>query len=94
MSKSSTAREFRKVDVDKFDEDRFQDDQAEEDQTSGPNENEVNQLLMSYPFHYKQHGRAVGLRQKSLSLSFAGSLYAKFPKAVVEYIVCSPCKTA
>ncbi len=49
MSKSSTAREFRKVDVDKFDEDRFQDDQAEEEQDSGPSEGEIQQLLMSYP---------------------------------------------
>merc|ERR1712189_151947 len=47
MSKSSNAREFRKVDVDKFDEDRFQDDQAEEEQDSGPTENEIQQLLMS-----------------------------------------------
>ena len=49
MSKSATAREFRKVDVDKFDEDVFQDDQAEEEQDLGPSESEIQQLLMSYP---------------------------------------------
>ena len=49
MSKSSTAREFRKVDVDKFDEDIFQDDQAEEEQDQGPSEGDIQQLLMSYP---------------------------------------------
>ena len=49
MSKSSVAREFRKVDVDKFDEDLFQDDQAEEEQDLGPNEGEIQQLLMTYP---------------------------------------------
>ena len=49
MAKSSTAREFRKVDVDKFDEDQFQDDQNEEEQYLGPSEGEIQQLLMSYP---------------------------------------------
>ncbi|XP_065067677.1 actin-related protein 2/3 complex subunit 5-C-like [Rhopilema esculentum] len=47
MSKSSSAREFRKVDVDKFDEDVFQDDQAEEVQDQGPSEGDIQQLLMS-----------------------------------------------
>ena len=49
MSKAANAREFRKVDVDKFDEDRFQDDQAEEEQDTGPSEADIQQLLMSYP---------------------------------------------
>lgn len=49
MSKSSTTREFRKVDVDKFDEDLFQDDQAEEEQDLGPSEGDIQQLLMTYP---------------------------------------------
>ena len=49
MAKASTARAFRKVDVDKFDEDLFQDDQNEEEQELGPNEGEIEQLLMSYP---------------------------------------------
>merc|ERR1712141_640466 len=41
------AREFRKVDVDKFDEDQFQDDQNEEEQYLGPSEGEIQELLMS-----------------------------------------------
>ena len=49
MAKASTGREFRKVDVDKYDEDSFQDDQNEEEQDLGPNEGEIQQLLMTYP---------------------------------------------
>jgi len=47
MAKAASAREFRKVDVDKFDEDLFQDDQNEEEQDLGPSEGEIEQLLMS-----------------------------------------------
>lgn len=56
MSKSSQAREFRKVNVDMFDEDVYQDDQTEEEQDSGPSEADIQQLLMS-----KNHNEALKL---------------------------------
>lgn len=45
MSKSTTSRGFRKVDVDQYDEDNFE-DEVDETQESGPDEQEVSGYLM------------------------------------------------
>ena len=45
MSKSSTSRGFRKVDVDQYDEDNFK-DELDETHESGPDEQEVTGYLM------------------------------------------------
>ena len=49
MAKASLSTQFRKVDVDELDENQFQDDQAEDSAESGPNEGEVNNLILQYP---------------------------------------------
>lgn len=49
MSKSSQSSKFRKVDIDELDENKFQDDGDEDSGQSGPDEGEVNNLLMQYP---------------------------------------------
>jgi hypothetical protein len=54
MAKASLSTQFRKVDVDELDENQFQDDQAEDATESGPNESEVNNLILQYPL-YKQN---------------------------------------
>ena len=46
MAKASLSTQFRKVDVDELDENQFQDDQAEDSAESGPNEGEVNNLIL------------------------------------------------
>ncbi|KAJ7378099.1 Actin- protein 2/3 complex subunit 5 [Desmophyllum pertusum] len=46
MSKSSQSSKFRKVDIDELDENKFQDDGDEDSGQSGPDEGEVNNLLM------------------------------------------------
>lgn len=50
MAKASLSTQFRKVDVDELDENQFQDDQGEDAAESGPNESEVNNLILQYPF--------------------------------------------
>ncbi|XP_039270342.1 actin-related protein 2/3 complex subunit 5-A-like [Styela clava] len=45
MSKSSTSRGFRKVDVDQYDEDNFK-DEVDDVQDTGPNEQEVSNFLL------------------------------------------------
>lgn len=50
MSKSSQSTKFRGVDVDELDENTFQDDGDEDSGQSGPDEGEVKNLLMQYPF--------------------------------------------
>lgn len=50
MAKASLSTQFRKVDVDELDENKFQDEQGEESAESGPNESEVNNLILQYPF--------------------------------------------
>ena len=50
MSKASQSTKFRGVDVDELDENKFQDDGDEDSGQSGPDEAEVNNLLMQYPF--------------------------------------------
>ena len=49
MSKASQSTKFRGVDVDELDENKFQDDGDEDSGQSGPDETEVNNLLMQYP---------------------------------------------
>lgn len=49
MSKASQSTKFRGVDVDELDENKFQDDGDEDSGQSGPDEAEVNNLLMQYP---------------------------------------------
>ena len=49
MSKSSQSTKFRGVDVDELDENKFQDEGDEDSGQSGPDEGEVNNLLMQYP---------------------------------------------
>ena len=49
MSKSSQSTQFRGVDVDELDENKFQDEGDEDSGQSGPDEGEVNNLLMQYP---------------------------------------------
>lgn len=49
MAKASLSTQFRKVDVDELDENQFQDDQNEDAAESGPNESEVNNLILQYP---------------------------------------------
>ncbi|XP_020620032.1 actin-related protein 2/3 complex subunit 5-like [Orbicella faveolata] len=46
MSKASQSTKFRGVDVDELDENKFQDDGDEDSGQSGPDEAEVNNLLM------------------------------------------------
>jgi hypothetical protein len=53
MAKASLSTQFRKVDVDELDENQFQDDQGEDAAESGPNESEVNNLILQYLL-YKQ----------------------------------------
>lgn len=50
MSKSSTERGFRKVDVDQYDEDNFK-DELNDIMDSGPDEAEVTRLLLKYPLN-------------------------------------------
>lgn len=50
MSKASQSTKFRGVDVDELDENTFQDDGDEDSGQSGPDEGEVSNLLMQYPF--------------------------------------------
>ena len=50
MAKASLSTQFRKVDVDELDENLFQDEQGEDGTESGPNESEVNSLILQYPF--------------------------------------------
>ncbi|EDO44235.1 predicted protein [Nematostella vectensis] len=54
MSKSSQSTQFRKVDIDELDENRFDDEQVDEGGMTGPDEGEVNSLLMS-----KKNGEAL-----------------------------------
>lgn len=49
MSKSTSSNKFRKVDVDLYDTERFEEEIEGGDQ-QGPNESEVNNFLMQYPF--------------------------------------------
>ena len=49
MSKASQSTKFRGVDVDELDENKFQDDGDEDSGPSGPDEAEVNNLLLQYP---------------------------------------------
>ena len=53
MSKSSQSTKFRGVDVDELDENKFQDEGDEDSGQSGPDEGEVNNLLMQYPCRYR-----------------------------------------
>lgn len=46
MAKASLSTQFRKVDVDELDENQFQDEQGEDSAESGPNESEVNNLIL------------------------------------------------
>ncbi|XP_046845768.1 actin-related protein 2/3 complex subunit 5-A-like [Xenia sp. Carnegie-2017] len=46
MAKASLSTQFRKVDVDELDENLFQDEQGEDGTDSGPNESEVNSLIL------------------------------------------------
>ena len=55
MAKASLSTQFRKVDVDELDENQFQDEQGEDAAESGPNESEVNNLILQYPFIFKQN---------------------------------------
>ncbi len=50
MAKASLSTQFRKVDVDELDENQFEDDQGEDAAESGPNESEVTNLILQYPF--------------------------------------------
>ena len=50
MAKSSQSTKFRGVDVDELDENKFQDEGDEDSGQSGPDETEVNNLLMQYPY--------------------------------------------
>jgi len=47
MSKNTATAQFRKVDVDQLDEDRYQDEQIDETGESGPNESDIQSLLMA-----------------------------------------------
>ena len=53
MAKSSQSTKFRGVDVDELDENKFQDEGDEDSGQSGPDEGEVNNLLMQYPCRCK-----------------------------------------
>ena len=50
MSKASQSTKFRGVDVDELDENKFQDEGDEDSGQSGPDEGEVSNLLLQYPF--------------------------------------------
>lgn len=50
MAKASLSTQFRKFDVDELDENIFRDEQGEDSSESGPNESEVNNLILQYPF--------------------------------------------
>lgn len=49
MSKTTSSNKFRKVDVDQYDTERFV-EESEDGNQQGPNEAEVNNFLMQYPF--------------------------------------------
>ena len=49
MAKSAQSTKFRGVDIDELDENKFQDEGEEDSGQSGPDEAEVNNLLLQYP---------------------------------------------
>lgn len=50
MAKNTSSSAFRKIDIDQYNEDNFRDDEADQGVPTGPDEDEVSNLLNQYPF--------------------------------------------
>lgn len=52
MAKNTSSSAFRKIDVDQYCEDNYKEDEVDQGGPTGPDENEVINLLNKYPFFY------------------------------------------